>query len=342
VGRTSRTAASAKAAAQLVLRSCHYDPVPSPRLEWTVAGCIAGWAMARLAAADRFRLLERVAVPMMSLTPHAAAGAGLAALMLRRKGPSATAAIAAAAMAALVVPRAIPRRQPRADGPELSVLTINLLAGGAAAPGLVGLVAATGADVVFLQELTDDAVIKLKRAGLSELLPNEMLDVEGYRYRGSGIYARYPLRDGLTIGPSYASQPTARLDFPSGPSVQLVCVHPHPPFPPWSWAAAPRWRGELDALPPAGDPPVLLVGDYNATPDHAEFRRLLRLGYVDAASQVGNGLVPTWGREPTGRPALFTVDHVLVDPRCAVLATSVHEVAGSDHRALFARLRLPA
>jgi endonuclease/exonuclease/phosphatase (EEP) superfamily protein YafD len=221
------------------------------------------------------------------------------------------------------------------------VLTINLLDGGAAAPGLVGLVRATGADALFLQELTDEAVMKLKRAGLSELLPNEMLDVEGYRYRGSGIYARYPLSTGLTIGPSYASQPTARLDLPSGQAVQLVCVHPHPPFPPWSWAAAPRWRGERAALPPPGGPPVQLGGDYNATPDHAQFRRLLRLGYVDAASQVGNGLVPTWGPEPRGRPAVFTVDHVLADPRCAVLATSVHVVPGSDHRALYARLRLP-
>jgi endonuclease/exonuclease/phosphatase (EEP) superfamily protein YafD len=313
-----------------------------PRLEWTVAGCIAGWAAARLTGADRFRPLERAAVPLMSLTPHAAAAAGLAALVLRRKGPSLTAGAAAVAMAAVVAPRAIPRRQPPAEGPELRVLTLNLLAGGAAAPGLVGLVRSTAADVVFLQELTDEAVMKLKRAGLNELLPNEMLDVEGYRYRGSGIYARYPLSDGLTIGPSYASQPTARLDLPSGQSVQLVCVHPHPPFPPWSWAAAPRWRGELAALPPPGDPPVILVGDYNATPDHAQFRRLLRLGYVDAASQVGNGLVPTWGPEPRGRPALFTVDHVLVDPRCAVLDTSVHVVPGSDHRALYARFRLPA
>src|ERR1700728_3576383 len=181
-----------------VLESCHYDPVPSPRVEWTVAGCIAGWAVARLAAVDRFRLVERAAVPMMSLTLHAAAGAGLAALMLRRTGPSVTAAAAAAAMAAVVGPRAIPRRRPGAGGPELSILTINLLAGGAAGPELVRLARATDADVVFLQELTDEAVIKLKRAGLTELLPNELLDVEGYRYRGSGIYSRFPVRDGLS------------------------------------------------------------------------------------------------------------------------------------------------
>src|ERR1019366_6915779 len=48
-------------------------------------------------------------------------------------------------------------------------------------------------------------------------------------------------------------------------------------------------------------------------------RRLRRLGHGDAASQVGNGLVPTWGPEPRGRPALLTIDHILIDPRCAVL-----------------------
>jgi endonuclease/exonuclease/phosphatase (EEP) superfamily protein YafD len=312
------------------------------RVEWAVAGCMAGWAVARLTAADRLRPLEPVTVPLLALTPQAAVAAGIAALLLRSRGPSATAAVASAALAAVVVPRAIPRRQPDADGPVLRVLTVNLLTGRAAGARVVELARNTGADVLFLQELSEDAVTRLKQARLSELLPHEMLDIVGYRYRGSGIYARYPLRPGLTIGPSYASQPTARLDLPWGRSVQLVCVHPHPPAPPWHAPAAPRWRGELAALPPPGEPPVVLAGDYNATLDHAEFRRLLRLGHVDAASQVGNGLVPTWGPEPRGRPMLLPFDHVLLDPRCAVLATSAHAIPGSDHRALYAEFRLPA
>jgi endonuclease/exonuclease/phosphatase (EEP) superfamily protein YafD len=314
----------------------------SRSLEWAVAGCAAGWALARLIAADRFRVVEQVAVPLVALTPQATVAAGLAALLLRRKGPSAMAALAGAALAAVVAPRAIPRRQPAADGPVLRVLTVNLLNGRAAGGQLVELVRSTGADVLFVQELTEDAVSRLKQAGLSDLLPHEVTDIIGYRYRGSGIYARYPLQPGLTIGPSYASQPTARLDLPWGRSVQLVCVHPHPPMPPWHAPAAPRWRFELAALPPPGDLPVILAGDYNATLDHAEFRRLLRLGHVDAASQVGNGLVPTWGPEPNGRPTLLPFDHVLIDPRCAVLATSTHQLPCSDHRALYAELRLPA
>ena len=314
----------------------------SARLEWAIAGCTAGWAVARLTAADRFRPLEQVAVPLLALTPQATVAAVLAALLLRGKGPSATAGLAGAALAAVVAPRAIPRRQPAAVGPVLRVLTVNLLTGRAAGGRLVELVRSKGADVLFLQELTEDAVSRLKQAGLAELLPHEVADVIGYRYRGSGIYARYPLHAGLTIGPSYASQPTARLDLPSGRSVQLVCVHPHPPMPPWYRRAAPRWRFELAALPPPGDVPVVLAGDYNATLDHAQFRRLLRLGHVDAATQAGQGLVPTWGPEPRGRPALLSFDHVLLDPRCAVLATSTHPLPGSDHRALYAEFRLPA
>jgi endonuclease/exonuclease/phosphatase (EEP) superfamily protein YafD len=297
--------------------------------------------VARLTAADRLRPLEPVAVPLLALTPQATVAALLAALLLRGRGPSATAALSGAAMAAVLAPRAIPRRQPPADGPVLRILTVNLLTGRAAGGRLVELVRRTGADVLFLQELDEDAVTRLKEAGLSELLPHEMADIAGYRYRGSGIYARYALHTGLTIGPSFAAQPTARLDLPSGGPVQLVCVHPHPPMPPWHRPAAPRWRGELAVLPPPGDAPVILAGDYNATLDHAQFRRLLRLGYVDAASQVGQGLVPTWGPEPRGRPVLLPFDHVLVDPRCAVLATSTHLLPGSDHRALYAEIRLP-
>ena len=79
--------------------------------------CCQWWAVARLTAADRIRPLDRAAVPLLALTPYAAAGAGLAALTLRRPGPLATAAVAGAALAAVVAPRSIPRRQPAAAGP---------------------------------------------------------------------------------------------------------------------------------------------------------------------------------------------------------------------------------
>src|SRR5258708_36367997 len=197
----------------------------SSRLEWSVAGCVAGWAVARLTAADRFRPLEQVTVPLLALTPHAAVAAGVAALLLRGKGPRAPAALAGAALAAVVAPRAIPRRQPTADGPVLRVLTVNLLTGRAAGGQLVELVRSTGADVLFLQELDEDAVSRLKQAGLRDPLPHPMAYNVGDRPLGSRIYAPYPLPPGPTIRPSRAPQATPPLDPPPVTFAPAGCVH---------------------------------------------------------------------------------------------------------------------
>ena len=316
------------------------------QVSWAAAGGLAAWAVVRLAGADRFRSLEAAAVPALSFTPHVAAAALAGSLPLRRKGVASATALAGVTLAAVVLPRAIKRPQPRARGPVLRVLTANLLAGRASAETVVGLVRRKDVDVLFLQELTDAAVTQLKQAGLSDLLPHEATDTSGCGSRGSGIYARLRLTSGLPLTDISVAQPTARLELPAGQGVDLVCVHPSPPAPSPSAVLrssrrrVARWRAELAVLPPAADPPRVLAGDFNATVDHAQFRRLLRLGHADAACQTGNGLVPTWG--PWGRPAILTIDHVLVDSRCAVLATSVHPLPGSDHRAVYAEFRLPA
>jgi endonuclease/exonuclease/phosphatase (EEP) superfamily protein YafD len=338
-------------------------------ISWLTAGGLASCGAARLAAADRCRRFEAGAVPLLAFTPHAAAAALLGSLLLRRKGPAAAAALTGAALAAVVAPRAVGRPQPRARGPVLRVITVNTLKGRASAEAVVGLARRHGADVLFLQELTEPAVSRLKQAGLADLLPHEMTDLASARARGRGIYARFRLAEGPDLGhpsipssahagrrgadekgpPAGAGQLTARLELPGGQRADLVCVHAPPPRPPWSPANTVRWRRELAALPapagpagPAAGPPRVLAGDFNATADHAHFRRVLRLGHVDAAARVGRGLIPTWGPEPWGRPALLTIDHVLVDPGCTVLAVSVQPLPGSDHRAVYAEFRLPS
>jgi endonuclease/exonuclease/phosphatase (EEP) superfamily protein YafD len=315
--------------------------MPSRRVEWAVAGALAGWASARLAGADRLRFAEAWAVPLLSFTPQVTTGAWASALLLLRgAGPAAAAAVAGAALTATVGPRAVPCRQPPAEGPVLRVLTANLLVGRAVAEVVAELVGRMHADVLFVQELTGEAAARLQRAGLGDLLPHRVTQPVP---RGTlcSIYARYPLRGGPPAAPGSAARCTARLDLPSGQLVELACVHAAPPRPPWSPGATARWRSQLSALPAPGDSPAILAGDFNATLDHVQFRRLLHRGYVDAASQVGNGLSATWGPRPGQRLALLALDHVLTDRRCAVLTTSAHWLAGSDHRALYAELRLP-
>ena len=306
-----------------------------------MAGALAGWAAARLAGADRLRFAEAWAVPLLSFTPQVTAGAWAGALLLRGAGPAAATAVAGAALTAAVGPRAVPCRQPPATGPVLRVLTANLLAGRAVAEAVVDLVCGMDVDVLFVQELTDEAAARLQRAGLGDLLPHRVRQPAPHGTRDS-IYARHPLRRVPLAAPVSAARCAAWLDLPTGPSVELACVHAAPPKPPWSPAATARWRSQLSALPAPGDSPRVLAGDFNATLDHAQFRRLLRHGYLDAASQAGNGLSPTWGPQPGRRLTLLAIDHVLIDRRCAVLTTSAHWLTGSDHRALYAELRLPA
>jgi endonuclease/exonuclease/phosphatase family metal-dependent hydrolase len=309
-------------------------------ISWVVAGGLAAWAAARVVGADRVHRTETAAVPLLSLTPQVAAAAPVAALGLRlarRPGPAATAAVAATALGLIVRSRRVPRRQSEAGGPTLRVVTVNLYYGRAHAESVVARVRQAGADVLFVQELTADAVTRLKQAGLEDLMPHTQIELRIGRSRGSGIYSRFPLGEGPAVPPARAAHPSALVELPGGESVELICAHPAAPA--LARGGAVRWRSELAALPPPGDRPRVIAGDFNATFDHAAFRAVLRLGYADAARQVGNGLTRTWG--PPGKRALLTIDHVLVSRGCAVHACSVHVIPGSDHRAVYAEIRLP-
>jgi endonuclease/exonuclease/phosphatase family metal-dependent hydrolase len=132
----------------------------------------------------------------------------------------------------------------------------------------------------------------------------------------------------------------ARLAVPGGREIGVVSVHPVPPT---STTQVEIWSAGLESLPPAtGDGDAwVLAGDFNATLDHVELRDLMDSGYVDAADAAGIGLSPTWPSDDLLPPPV-TIDHVLADERLAVGDASVHDLPGSDHRAVAAELFLPA
>jgi len=314
-------------------------------IAWIVGGGFAAWAAARLLAVDRVRRTEVPAVQFVSFTPQVAAAAPWAALGLRlarRRGPAAAASLAAALLYLLLLPRGIRHPQPAARGPVVRLLSANVFFGRADADAIVARVRESGADVLFLQELTEDAVSRLKLAGLDELMPHNQLELRGggpHASDGSGIYARFPLSDGPAVVPISKAQPSALLELPGGGALELICIHPCAPGL-RRWGGAARWREELGLLPAAASRPRVLAGDFNATLDHAAFRDVLRLGYADAALQAGKALTPTWGL-PGKTRAVLTLDHVLVDLSCAVRDYSVHVIPGSDHRAVYAEIQLP-
>ncbi|MEU5881246.1 endonuclease/exonuclease/phosphatase family protein [Spirillospora sp. NPDC047279] len=319
-------------------------------LAWTGVAAWGLWALVRLLGGDRLPGIEVPAAPLLALTPYVAAAAPVPivlALVLRRRWAAVGAVAVAAVLLVAVLPRAFGGDQPSARGPVVRVLTANLLFGQADAAHLVELVRDTQADVLSLQELPPEAVEVYEKAGLSALLPHKVLDAR-WGAAGSGLYSRHPLRELPPLPQTQMAMPQAEVALPGGRRVGVTAVHPVPPI---SSAAHRVWKRDLDVLPSARPPssaagadaaaqPVrILAGDFNATLDHASLRDVLGRGYADAADRAGEGLTPTWGTsEPRPR---ITIDHILADRRCAVEKVEVHDIRGSDHRAVFAQLRLP-
>ncbi|PZG20251.1 endonuclease/exonuclease/phosphatase family protein [Nonomuraea aridisoli] len=302
---------------------------------WTVVTLLAVWAVTRVGG------LESGSFPtqLMTVTPFGAALAALTALLslLRRNRPAAlAAALVCAVMVAVVVPRTISAEQPAAKGAPLRVLTINLF-GRADAEAVVDHIRTHDVEVFSALELTYAEAERLDEAGLKELLPYRVLQPE-LDVTGGGIYAKYPLTElhGL-FTPIGHNMPAARVALPGGESVEIVAVHPNPPL----GRRVEEWNTVLRTLPSASPSAVrVLAGDFNASLDHRAFRDLLDRGYVDAARQVGKGLVPTWPNFGPMRP-FISIDHVLADRRVAVERVEVLDVPGTDHRGVFAALRLP-
>ena len=278
------------------------------------------WALVRRLGLDtRYPLVAAIAwTPYVALTSPLPV---VVALLMRRRLVALVAGLAGAALVFAVVPRALSGPRPDAAGPKLTVMTSNLFRGRADAASVVRAARAHHVQVLALEELTRDEVVRLDAAGLRGEFPYR-------RVTGTdGLFSRVPSRDG-----------TARVA--GAPPVRIMVVHPKPPLN-RSWA--PQWSAVMRRLPGSdsrGDV-QMLAGDFNATLDHRAMRALLGRGYLDAADEAGAGLTWTWPALGHPHTLPITIDHVLVDRRVRALGVTAVRIPGTDHRALIARLRLP-
>lgn len=299
------------------------------------------WAVIRLIGVDRGYLAQ-----LLAFTPYVAAWTPLPLLLtlaLRRWWPAGVAAVTTLALIAVVAPRVLPDQGSAAAGPTLRVLTANVLGGGADPDRVVDLVRIHGVDILALQEFTPSTQAALDRLGLATLLPHRQLNPEAHGAGGSALYSRFPLTESGSRRNTSAfgfSQTYATVLVPGAPPLLVESVHPGPPA---ELAAVDDWWNDLTAQQPATpDGPLrILAGDFNATLDHAPLRALLDTGYVDAAETTGDGLTGTWGPYDGDLIPPVTIDHILLDRRITVDEVSVHPTPGSDHRAVFAEVRIP-
>jgi endonuclease/exonuclease/phosphatase family metal-dependent hydrolase len=306
---------------------------------WTVTVALSVLTVVRVLGADRGVLL----VQAVSFTPYLAVGALIpvtVALTRRQWWAAGVAGLAAAALLSLVVPRAfgVPAET---GGTPVTVMSVNMMLGRADAPSIVDVVRSRSVDVLAVQEVSPQAETELDRVGLAELLPYRESHPE-WGASGSALYSRFPLTDGggRVASPEGHGQAYAMVHPPGVEPVRVESVHPVPPLDPDNTG---RWAAGLRAQLPAGEHGPILAGDFNATLDHTELRRLLDTGYRDAASEVGDALAPTWpfyGPRAWLTPRV-TIDHVLVPRQIAVHAFTVVPIPDTDHRAIVATLLLP-
>ncbi|MEQ4549135.1 endonuclease/exonuclease/phosphatase family protein [Nocardioides kribbensis] len=223
------------------------------------------------------------------------------------------------------------------DGARVTVMTANLLKGRADGAEVVRAAVDADVDVLVLEEVTDDVLADMERAGLDELLP-ERIGETGASIDGTMVLSRAPLGEATAVD-TFTQTWGVEVDLGDA-TVRLLAVHPAAPVDPE------RWHADLDLLRDvARDTDAdVVVGDFNATLDHAPMRRLLDDGYADAAAETNAGWQPTWpanGLFPVlgvPLPTSVAIDHVLVGEDVLALDTRTVEIGGTDHLALVADL----
>jgi endonuclease/exonuclease/phosphatase (EEP) superfamily protein YafD len=305
---------------------------------WVFAVALAAFAIMRLFGLERTWYLDT----LIAFTPYV----GLLSLLLipttilaRRRWTTVIAVAAAVALLAVLVPRALGGPDP-GPGPRLHVLSSNMKLGAADPATIVALVKLHRTDVLALDEYTPQAQQGLTAAGIGGVFRySAQTPMPGAT--GSAIFSRYPLRDtGYRPLAGGFGQEYATVTVPGALPLIIEAVHPEAPAVPSANAV---WAAGLDAEPAATPqgPVRLLIGDFNATLDHRRLRTLIGTGYRDIATQMGDGLDTTWPFD--GRPVPpIMLDHVLADKRIGAVRFGTAFMPGSDHKAIYATLTLPA
>lgn len=290
------------------------------------AGAPDTWVTAPLLGAFPWVVLAAVVAAVVAVTAALVGAEGL-------RAPAVTLVVAAAIGVVVLVPRATASTQPPADGATVTVAVVNARIGGADPAAVVRVARDEAVDLLAVVEGTPAFDLALRAAGIDTLLPADDVGPAGAVHAVGDVT---PLRDGFPAGDT----PDVLWSPPDAVDVVVTTLHATAPI---GRVSTRSWADGIARTPPPENRVSIVLGDFNATVDHATFRSLLDQGWRDAAVEAGEGLSMTFDGLVDDAPALpMAIDHVLVSRSIAVLDVSTHDIEGTDHRMLVADLRLPA
>ncbi len=260
--------------------------------------------------------------------------------VVRRRGWTLAGGLLAVALAAslLVLPRAVATGEVPEPGRPLTVLTVNTFEGEADVEAVAALVRSGRPDLIAITESAGRF-----RDRLAPLLPDYRFAASqdrGEDVHGVTAAAHTDLGEVAVQVDRSTTFPSVQLTGGGLGDLRFVTFHSVAPtredLPGWrsDLATLDRWCANRDIGP------AIVAGDFNATLDHSVFRAAIT-GCADAAERTGNGLTATWP-SPWPRWVGPQIDHVLITGGITAEALSVHDIPGTDHRAVLTRLRLPA
>jgi endonuclease/exonuclease/phosphatase (EEP) superfamily protein YafD len=246
--------------------------------------------------------------------------------------------IALVLLAACESAMAPPARAPQEGEPALKVMTFNVNFGVAEAKANVDAIASADADIVLLQETTDEAEAVLRRE-LGDRYPHTKFRA-CCRAGGLGILSRHPI-----VADDYLASPIGWfpawrfvVDTPLG-EVQLLDVHLRPPVSDsGSWVKGYFTTGklrleEITAYHAAlrDDLPTILAGDFNEDEDGDALAWLAARKFTSVLPRFDEDAT-TWSWPLPLTSVHARLDHVVLGPDLVATSAGVMDAGVSDHK----------
>ena len=265
--------------------------------------------------------------------------AALGALVLKHRPALLLAVIGLLANAAALAPYALPWRDEGgagAAGRTWTFASLNLLYGNREVSSVTGYVRRVRPDVVVFQEVSARWATDLEE--MRDLYPYRSTQA---RKNGFGV-AVFSREKPVTLTMQAMNDRVGELAVfaeweSEGRRFGLAGVHPDKPDKEWKTQMRRAYLGEVaqwcEARARANEP-VVVIGDFNATPWSASMKAFTRDTRLRNTSQ-GTIFGATWN---VWEPHRLLIDHALLSAHCTLLAREVGPDVGSDHRPLLIRV----
>ena len=155
---------------------------------------------------------------------------------------------------------------------------------------------------------------------------------------GIALFSKIPFAKAEIVTFGRGQTPSIIADLVAVQGVfTLIGIHPPPPLEAALTALRDDQLADLATRIQHTHAPVLVLGDFNATPWSYPFRRLLQTTGLQDSSQ-GHGVQATW---PTSNVVLrIPIDHCLYSPGIQVVEKRIGPHVGSDHYPVIVDIRV--